>query len=52
MVSGAWPLLATAYYVWQGIFFDRWGSAWLVFPTIPLVCIAFDSLDKWWRHRK
>ena len=25
---------------------------WLVFPTIPLVCIAFDSLDKWWRHRK
>ena len=52
VVSGAWPLLATAYYVWQGIFFDRWGSAWLVFPTIPLVCIAFDSLDKWWRHRK
>ena len=52
LVSGAWPLLATAYYVWQGIFFDRWGSAWLVFPTIPLVCIAFDSLDKWWRHRK
>lgn len=52
LVSGAWPLLATAYYVWQGIFFDRWGSAWPVFLTIPLVCIAFDSLDKWWRHRK
>ena len=26
VVSGAWPLLATAYYVWQGIFFDRWGQ--------------------------
>ena len=36
LVSGAWPLLATAYYVWKGIFFDRWGSAWLVLRlTMP-----------------
>ena len=42
--DAAWPVTVTALYLILGFFFDLWHPGWLIFLTIPLQYLQFDSL--------
>lgn len=52
LVSGAYPLCATAWFLYMAFMMNAPHPAWVIFLTIPLVEWLVHMLSRWWRGRK